>query len=141
MTLALSTSEVKAERELRVPLSPAAMSLWGRIGYHDSEGVTVVPDEQSRIVANLAAHLALIFRNHGTLTVGRSVGEAFNRMYLLERACQIQVAARSSARLAIPPAKAVSLVYEQPGAIADIAARTGEALRRCLDRRDTRFRD
>ena len=134
-------SAVAGQADGLLPLSPAAMSLWGRIGYHDFEGVTIVPEEQSRIVANLADHLALIFRNHGTLTVGHSVGEAFNRMYMLERACQIQVAAQSSARLSIPPAKAVSLVYEQLGSIADIPARTWEAMLRFLDRSDTSFRD
>lgn len=105
-----------------LPISPGAMYFHGRLGYHDWEGVTVVPDGQSRIVANLANHLGMIFRNHGTLTVGRSVGEAFERMYVLEKACRIQVAALAGGiDPVVPPQSAIDSVFPQLNAFGDIA--------------------
>jgi len=71
---------VAAQADGLLPLSPGALYFAGRLGYHGWEGVKIVPDEQARIIANLAGHPALIFRNHGTLTVGRTVGQAFQRM-------------------------------------------------------------
>ncbi len=97
---------VAAQSAGLLPLSPAARSLHGAIGYHDFEGVTVLEAEQSRIVASLGSNRALLFRNHGTLTVGRTVAEAFNRMYMLERSCQIQVVAQAGGGALVQPSPA-----------------------------------
>ncbi len=136
----IAGSAVAAQAAGLLPLSPGAMYFHGRVGYHDWEGVTVRPEEQSRIVANLADHPALIFRNHGTLTVGRSVGEAFQRMYVLEKACQIQVAAQAGGRLVVPPAAAVDAVYPQLEAFGDVAGLTWAALLRVLERERSDYR-
>jgi ribulose-5-phosphate 4-epimerase/fuculose-1-phosphate aldolase len=64
--------------------------------YHDYEGVAVDLDERERIIANLGDKSAMIFRNHGTLAVGETVGEAFLKIYFLERACTAQVKALSA---------------------------------------------
>lgn len=71
----------------------------GGVAYHEFEGIARDLDERARIAADLGDAHVLILRNHGTLTTGRSVGEAFLRMYFLERACQVQMglAAASSA--------------------------------------------
>ena len=66
--------------------------MWGQIGYHDFEGVTTSLDEQPRLVASLGAHPWLILRNHGILAVGSNLPEAFQRLWMLQRACEIQLA-------------------------------------------------
>jgi ribulose-5-phosphate 4-epimerase/fuculose-1-phosphate aldolase len=60
-------------------------------------------DEQQRLVADLGDKPVMILRNHGLLTTGRSVVEAFLRMYYLEKACEIQLAAQSAGQLVFPP--------------------------------------
>src|SRR3712207_8044502 len=55
-------------------------------------------DERERLVADLGPHDAMILRNHGLLAAGRSVAEAFNNIYFLERACQAQIAALAGGR-------------------------------------------
>jgi ribulose-5-phosphate 4-epimerase/fuculose-1-phosphate aldolase len=75
--------------------------LKGRVAYHDFEGVTVNPEEQSRLLANVGNKKAVILRNHGLLTWGRTLPEAFMWLWTLQRACDIQVTA-SSAGAMIP---------------------------------------
>jgi ribulose-5-phosphate 4-epimerase/fuculose-1-phosphate aldolase len=78
-----------------LPLTQHAMRFHGRIGYHDYEGPAVDMDERSRLVADLGPHDAMILRNHGLLTCGRTVAEAFQAMYLLETSCRTQILAQS----------------------------------------------
>jgi ribulose-5-phosphate 4-epimerase/fuculose-1-phosphate aldolase len=68
-------------------------------------------DEQQRLVADLGPHNAMILRNHGLLTAGASIPEAFNLLYQLETACQAQVAALSAGfdGLSAPPQDVVDL--------------------------------
>src|SRR5947207_9529747 len=66
-----------------LPLTQTAMR-WGRIAYHDFEGVVVDLDEQKRLVDNLGDSDILILRNHGLLACGATVGQAFNNIYRLE---------------------------------------------------------
>lgn len=70
--------------------------LKGRVAYHDFEGVTVNPDEKTRLLANVGDKKAVILRNHGLLTWGRSLPEAFMWLWTLQRACDIQIAASSA---------------------------------------------
>lgn len=63
----------------------------GGVGYHEFEGIARDLDERSRLIRDIGEARVLMLRNHGTLTTGRSIGEAFLRMYFLERACQVQV--------------------------------------------------
>jgi len=70
-----------------------AAQLYGRVAYHDFEGITVHEDEKARLVRNMDGRPALILRNHGLLAWGPSVPEAFFIMWTLHRACEIQVAA------------------------------------------------
>ena len=86
-----------------IPLDQQSMMFHNRVAYHDLEGIATDMDEQDRLVADLGEMNALILRNHGILTVGRSVGEAFRRLYYLERACKLQVQAmQSGTKLVIP---------------------------------------
>ena len=78
----------------------------GHIGYHDYEGPAVDLDERERIVADLGPHDALIMRNHGLLTCGATIQQAFNTMYQLELSCRSQVDAMA-ARTELPPGENV----------------------------------
>ncbi len=83
-----------------LPCSQPAMRLWRRLGRHAYEGLAFDTDERARLVAALGALDGLILANHGTLTVGRTVAEAFVLMHLLERAAQIQIAAMAGGSVA-----------------------------------------
>jgi ribulose-5-phosphate 4-epimerase/fuculose-1-phosphate aldolase len=74
--------------------------LHGRIAYHAFEGVTVNADERKRMVASIGDKRVVILRNHGLLTWGETLEEAFMWLWLLQRACDIQVAAAAVGRLA-----------------------------------------
>lgn len=76
-----------------LPTSQWAMRLHGRLGRHPYEGLALGTDEQQRLTTSLGALDGLILANHGTLTVGRTVAEAFMLMHLLERAAQAQLRA------------------------------------------------
>ncbi|MEA2999428.1 MAG: hypothetical protein QOK17_1261 [Sphingomonadales bacterium] len=89
---------VSAHGEGLLPLTQTAMLIRDEVAYHDYEGVAVDLDERERIVADLGQKGAMLLRNHGTLTVGETVGEAFVKMYFLERACQAQIYALSAGR-------------------------------------------
>jgi len=84
---------VSAQAEGLLPLTQAAMLVRDDIAYHDYEGIAVDLDERERIVADLGSKNMMLLRNHGTLSVGQTIGEAFIRLYTLERACQAQVMA------------------------------------------------
>jgi ribulose-5-phosphate 4-epimerase/fuculose-1-phosphate aldolase len=87
---------VSAHAEGLLPLTQTAMLVRDEVAYHDYEGVAVDLDERARIVADLGAKSAMLLRNHGTLAVGETVGEAFLKIYFLERACQAQILALSA---------------------------------------------
>jgi ribulose-5-phosphate 4-epimerase/fuculose-1-phosphate aldolase len=84
---------VSAQKQGLLPITQMALTLWGEVRYHDYEGVAENEDERARIVEDLGDGTMLILRNHGTLTVGATVGEAFARMNRIERACRFQLAA------------------------------------------------
>ncbi len=86
---------VSAQKRGLLMLSQHAMRFHGSLAYHDYEGVALELDEQPRLVHDLGPHRAMILRNHGLLTAGETVREAFDLMYYLERACQAQVAAQA----------------------------------------------
>ncbi|MDH5539431.1 MAG: class II aldolase/adducin family protein [Rhizobacter sp.] len=79
-----------------LPLSQWAMRLHGRLGRHAYEGLALGADEQRRLVANLGGLDGLILQNHGTLTVGRTVAEAFMLMHILEHAARAQLRAMAA---------------------------------------------
>ncbi|HMJ94058.1 MAG TPA: class II aldolase/adducin family protein [Allosphingosinicella sp.] len=87
---------VSAHGDGLMPLTQTAMLIRGDVAYHDYEGVAVDLEERERIVADLGQKNAMLLRNHGTLAVGETVGEAFIRIYFLERACEAQILALSA---------------------------------------------
>lgn len=79
-----------------LPLNQTGMRFWNATGYHDYEGPVVDLDERARLQKSLGQHNALILRNHGLLTCGPTIAEAFYLMRALERSCQIQIDAMAS---------------------------------------------
>ena len=96
---------VSTQQDGLLPVTQHALVIWHQVAYHDYEGVSTDTDECARIAANMGDKKLLILRNHGTLSAGRSVAEAFAMMYRLERACRTQIAAQSGGTplRAIPP--------------------------------------
>ncbi|WEL57947.1 class II aldolase/adducin family protein [Pseudomonas kermanshahensis] len=96
-----------------LPVNQMSMEFHGKVAYHDYEGIALDLDEQQRLVADLGDRPVMILRNHGLLTTGRSVAEAFLRMYYLEKACEIQLAAQSAGQLILPPAAVCERTEQQ----------------------------
>lgn len=80
-----------------------AAQLWGKVAYHDFEGITVHLDEGRRILASAGDKPVLLLRNHGPVVVGHTLAQAFSLMWLVNRACEVQVASQALGPLrAIP---------------------------------------
>ena len=77
------------------PISQIAMNIMNDVTYHGYEGLALEEEEKERLVADLGEKNLMILRNHGTLSVGNHPFSAYVRLYLLERACKIQVMAQS----------------------------------------------
>ncbi len=74
-----------------LPLNQTALRFYKRVGYHDHEGVSRDLDERARIARDLGDHKVMILKNHGLLTAGANVAEAFHLMYHLEKSCETQM--------------------------------------------------
>ena len=108
---------VSAHGDGLLPLTQTAMLIRDEVAYHDYEGVAVDLDERERIIADLGGKCAMLLRNHGTLAVGETVGEAFIRIYFLERACQAQILALSAGDHVNNPPQGAPEVTAQQGKI------------------------
>jgi ribulose-5-phosphate 4-epimerase/fuculose-1-phosphate aldolase len=106
---------VSAHADGLLPLTQTAMLIREDVAYHDYEGVALDLDERERLIADIGDKGAMLLRNHGTLTVGETVGEAFVRLYFLERACQAQILALSAGEghLNNPPQGAPEVTAQQ----------------------------
>lgn len=126
-----------------LPTTQTAMRFL-KIGYHDYQGVVLDTKEQASLIEDLGNGEALILRNHGALTVGRTVGEAFNWMHRLELACRSQLAAQATqAPLQPVPAEVLEETWNnyQPGTRRPYGLMEWPALLRKLDRLDSSYRD
>lgn len=126
-----------------LPITQTAMRFL-KIGYHDYQGVVLDTAEQESLIADLGRGEALILRNHGALTVGNSVGEAFNWMHRLELACRSQVAAMScNTPLQQVPVNVLEETWNnyQPGTRRPYGLMEWPALLRKLDRIDPGYRE
>ncbi len=105
---------VACQAEGLLPLNLTSMVFTDRIAYHDLEGITIETDECDRMAASLGDKNAMILRNHGLLTCGATVADAFAELYFLETACQQQIAAQGAgARLNMPPMDMARKTAEQ----------------------------
>ena len=100
-----------------LPLTQHAMRLYGRISYHDYEGIALSSGERVRLIADLGDSAAMILRNHGSLTVGSGVAQAFVEMFYLEKAARSQLLAQAARPpvqpLIIPPLETIELTARQ----------------------------
>jgi ribulose-5-phosphate 4-epimerase/fuculose-1-phosphate aldolase len=146
-THTLAGMGVSAQADGLLPIHMYSHNFYGRLAYHEYEGPAMNLGERERLVASLGRQPALILRNHGLLTVGRTVAEAFVLMWRLERACQVQIAAQAGGRLHVPSKE----VCEQSMAMGDefLTDRGAEALGRLefdalvrlIDKKDPSYKD
>jgi ribulose-5-phosphate 4-epimerase/fuculose-1-phosphate aldolase len=87
---------VAAQEQGLLPISQQASVVLTSLAYHDYEGIAVLDDEKPRLQSDLGMKTNLLLRNHGLLTVGPTIADAFLAMYTFERACQIQIAAQGN---------------------------------------------
>lgn len=90
---------VSAQKAGVLPISQQSTFVLASLAYHDYEGVAFRPDEKPRLQADLGAANFLMLRNHGLLTCGASIADAFLNMYVFESTCQIQLAAQAGGEL------------------------------------------
>jgi ribulose-5-phosphate 4-epimerase/fuculose-1-phosphate aldolase len=118
-----------------------AAQLWGQIAYHDFEGITVHADE--RILASAGNQPVLLLRNHGPVVMGATLAQAFARMWLLNRACEVQMATMSMGPIIeIPEAVLEKCVADSLNFDPDYGAGKDAlaAFTRLVERRDSSFR-
>ena len=120
-----------------------AAQLYGKVAYHDFEGITVHLDEGRRILASAGACPVLLLRNHGPVAIGFSLANAFGLMWLLQRACEVQTTAMAMGRqrpIAVPVLEACvrdSLNFDPRFGAGQDAF---DALQRLVDRVDPAYR-
>jgi ribulose-5-phosphate 4-epimerase/fuculose-1-phosphate aldolase len=134
---------VSAQRCGLLPVNQFGATYHGAVAYHDYDGPGLRPEEQRKFVENLGGRRMMFLRNHGTLTHGRSIAEAFTLMHYLERTCEIQVAAQAGGELALPAPEVIERTVATAQGVGDRSF--GEigfkALIRRLDREDPGYRD
>lgn len=116
------------------------------VAYHDFEGIADDPGERERLVQHLGNHEAMVLRNHGLLVVGTSIPAAFNVLFRMERACEVQVMALScNTKLVTPSQKILEETYDRMKPRPNVPGLSGElawpALLRKLDRMDPFYRN
>jgi ribulose-5-phosphate 4-epimerase/fuculose-1-phosphate aldolase len=125
-----------------LPISQQSTFVLGSLAYHDYEGVALRDDEKSRLQADLGAANYLMLRNHGLLTVGSTIPDAFLFMYVFESACRIQIDAQAGGELVhVNPAILQGMAQVMKTATAGLGAGLAwPALLRKLDRMDPSYR-
>jgi len=105
---------VSAQEHGLLPISQHALKFYGKLAYHDYEGIALELGERERLVRDLGSCKAMILRNHGLLAAGATAAEAFHEIYFLERACQAQIQALAGGTaLRIPPREVCELTASQ----------------------------
>jgi ribulose-5-phosphate 4-epimerase/fuculose-1-phosphate aldolase len=132
---------ISAQKAGVLPISQQSTFVLASLGYHDYEGVALREEEQPRLQADLGSNQFLMLRNHGLLTTGKSVADAFLAMYIFESACKIQVDAQAGGELVmIHPQILQGLAAVMKQATAGMGAElVWPALIRKLNRTDTSY--
>ena len=135
---------VSAQKAGVLPISQHSIVILGSLAYHDYEGVALNEDEKPRLVHDLGNKNFLILRNHGLITVGKTVAEAFFRLHRFEATCMIQVRAQAGgSELISIPQRIVDAPFGagNAGTHAQAASAKGwQGLLRRMDRIDPSFR-
>jgi len=126
-----------------LPLNQFSLQFFNRIAYHDYEGVALDLDERQRLVADLGDRRILILRNHGLLTAGRTIPEAFSLMYYLDQSCRIQmdIMASGGKMLLVPGQLAEKTARQFEREDSSYGQREWPALLRILDKKDPSYRN
>ncbi|MEH6494391.1 MAG: class II aldolase/adducin family protein [Pseudomonas marincola] len=132
---------VSAQKQGLLPLSQHSMMFYNRLAYHGYEGIALNLDERERLVKDLDDNIAMILRNHGLLTVGSTVSEAFRRIFYLEKSCQSQIEALAGgSELIIPPKDVCETAVAQFTDLSDKNTLEWAGCLRILDRKGSNFR-
>jgi ribulose-5-phosphate 4-epimerase/fuculose-1-phosphate aldolase len=127
-----------------LPLSQVAMRFYGKVRYHDYEGPAFNLEERARLVSDLGQERFMILRNHGTLVACATIPEAFNAMYWLERAFQVQMdVLATNTEINMPPEGVPEIVAHSylPETRRPYGILEWPAMLRLLDRSDTSYQD
>jgi ribulose-5-phosphate 4-epimerase/fuculose-1-phosphate aldolase len=117
---------VSAQKCGLLPLAQTSLQFYNALSYHDYEGIAFDLDERDRLVASLGENRAMVLRNHGLLTCGRSIAEAFTTMHALEKACALQLKAQAGGELVIPSKEVCEHAAAQFNSNDDVS--TGDSL-------------
>jgi ribulose-5-phosphate 4-epimerase/fuculose-1-phosphate aldolase len=141
----LAGMAVSAQDEGLLPVHMYSHNFWNRASYHEFEGPSMRLDERARLVKSFGLeNQALILRNHGLLTVGTTIPEAFIRFWRLNRACEIQLAAQA-AKLRLPSPEVCEASYEMGEEFLTDQAELGmlefKALVRKIEQKDASYKN
>ena len=141
----LAGMAVSAQEDGLQPAHMYSHNFWNRLSYHDFEGPSMRLDERTRLVSSLGnQNQALILRNHGLLTVGRTIPEAFLRFWRLNRACEIQLAAQA-AKLRVPSPEVCEASYQMGEEFltdqADLGQLEFDSILRKIESRDASYKN
>jgi len=141
----LAGMAVAGQDEGLLPVHMYSHNFWQRVSYHDFEGPSMRLEERERLVKSLGAeNQAIILRNHGLLTVGETIPEAFIRFWRLNRSCEIQLAAQS-AKLRLPSAEVCEASYQMGEEFLTDQAPLGElefnAILRKIEAKDASYKN
>jgi ribulose-5-phosphate 4-epimerase/fuculose-1-phosphate aldolase len=141
----LAGMAVSAQDAGLLPVHMYSHNFWQRLSYHDFEGPAMRLDERERLVKSFGVeNQALILRNHGLLTIGETIPEAFIRFWRLNRACEIQLAAQAS-KLRVPPPEVCEASYEMGEEFLTDQAPLGQlefdALARKIEQHDASYKN
>ncbi|MFM5953257.1 MAG: class II aldolase/adducin family protein [Novosphingobium sp.] len=127
------------------PVNFYACNFFGRIAYHDFEGITVRAEEGARLVENLGDKRILMLKNHGPVILGRSVPEIFVQHWALQRACEVQLATMAAGKPIVVSDEVVAVHHRDLHEAAIPGTRPGatdfDAWVRQIDRVDRSWRD
>lgn len=135
---------VAAQDQKILPLNQMNIEFYGAVGFHGYEGIAADDNlsERERLVRDLGNHCGLILQNHGLLTVGATVAQAFYRMYYMEQACRIQIAAQATGMpLHIPSEEKILRTKKQFDDDPDQGQLIWQALRRKLDKEQPDYKN
>jgi ribulose-5-phosphate 4-epimerase/fuculose-1-phosphate aldolase len=137
---------VASQNDGILPLMQQTLVIMDDVAYHDYEGAALDTDERERIVADLGDKRILVLRNHGLLTVGHTIPQAFSTMFRAERACRMQLAFQGAQVTPYPLSEAVQKKTREQGmkiygpqGFGGIGSEWPSLLR-LLDRKDTSYR-
>jgi len=143
-THTLAGMAVSAQEDGLLPVHMYSHNFYGRLSYHDFEGPSMRLGERDRLVQSLGKNNSLILRNHGLLTVGRTIPEAFCLHWRLNRACEVQLAAQG-AKLRLPAKEICEQSLQMGDEFLNDAAPMGElefkALTRVVDAKDASYKN